>query len=53
MAEKLDISVIVYLDDIFVYIKDPKQGYVKAVWWVLEVFRKYSLYTKMKKYWFY
>ena len=31
LAEKLDIFVIVYLDDIFIYIKDPGQGYVEAV----------------------
>ena len=26
LAEKLDIFIIVYLDDIFIYIKDPGQG---------------------------
>ena len=28
LAEKLDIFVIVYLDDIFIYIKDPGQGHI-------------------------
>ena len=31
LAEKLDIFVIVYLDDIFIYTEDQDQGHVKAV----------------------
>ena len=31
LLEKLDIFVIVYLDDIFIYTEDPGQGHVKAV----------------------
>ena len=31
LAEKLNIFVIVYLDDIFIYIKDPGQGHVEVV----------------------
>ena len=31
LAEKLDVFVTVYLDDILVYTKDAGQGYVKAV----------------------
>ena len=31
LAEKLDIFVIIYLDDILINIKDPSQPYVKAV----------------------
>ena len=49
LAEKLDIFVIVYLDDIFIYTEDPSQGHVDAVRWVLEVLRKYRLYTNLKK----
>ena len=31
LAEKLDFFIIVYLDDILIYIKDLSQGHVKAV----------------------
>ena len=31
LAEKLDIFVIVYLDDILIYTEDLGQGHVKAV----------------------
>ena len=31
LAKKLDVSVIVYLDDILIYTKSNGQGYVEAV----------------------
>ena len=31
-AEKFDIFVIVYLNVIFIFTKDPGQAYVNAVW---------------------
>ena len=31
LAEKLDDFVIIYLDDILIYIEDPSQLHVKAV----------------------
>ena len=49
LAEKLDIFVIVYLDDIFIYTKDLGKAHVKAVQWVLEFLRKYGLYANLKK----
>ena len=49
LAEKLDIFIIVYLDDIFIYIEDPGQGHVKAVRWVLNVLRKHRLFANLKK----
>ena len=36
LAKKLDIVVIVYLDNILIYTKDPSQPHVVAVTWVLE-----------------
>lgn len=32
LAEKLDVFVIVYLDDIFIYTKSKKKKHVEAVW---------------------
>ncbi len=32
LAEKLDIFVVVYMDDILIYIEDPGQPHSEAVW---------------------
>ncbi len=48
-AEKLDIFVVVYLDDILIYTEDPRQPQVKAVRWLLEQLRKHGLYVNLKK----
>ena len=52
LAKKLDIFVIVYLDDILIYTKDPGQPHVEAVRWVLDKLRKHSLFANLKKCWF-
>ena len=52
LAEKLDIFVIVYEDDILIYIKDDGDSHVAVVQWVLEQLRKFSLYANLKKCWF-
>ena len=52
LAKKLNIFVIVYLDDIFIYTKDKGQDHVEAVWWVLNLLQKNSLFTNLKKCWF-
>ena len=52
LAEKLDIFVIVYPDDILVYTEDQGQGHVEAVWWVLDILRKNGLFANLKKCWF-
>ena len=49
LAKKLNIFVIVYLDDIFIYTKDPRQAYVNAIWWVLEELRKHGIFVNLKK----
>ena len=49
LAEKLNIFVIVYLDDILIYTEDPGKAHVEAVRWVLGVLRKYGLYANLKK----
>ncbi len=49
LAEKVDIFVVVYLDDILIFTKDPGQLHVEAVRWVLEQMRKHGLYANLKK----
>ena len=49
LAEKLDVFVIVYLDDILIYTEDVGQGHVEAVKWVLENLRKNGLFANLKK----
>ena len=49
LAKKLDIFVIVYLDDILIYTDDEGDGHVTAVWWILEQLRMFSLYANLKK----
>ena len=49
LVKKLDIFVIIYLDDILIYTKNPGQPHVEAVHWVLDQFRKNSLFTILKK----
>ena len=34
LAEKLDIFIVVYLDDILIYTKDSQQPHIKVVYWV-------------------
>lgn len=53
LAEKLDISMIVHLDDILISTDDTGPGHVKAVRSVFEQLRKHSLYINLKKCWFY
>ena len=52
LAKKLDVFVIVYLDDILIYNENKGEGHVKAVQWVLDLLRKNGLFANLKKYWF-
>ncbi len=49
LAEKLDLFVVLYLDDILIYTEDSGQPHIEAVWWVLEQLRKHSIYANLKK----
>ena len=53
LAEKLNIFIIISLDDIFIYTKDLEKGHVETVRWILGVFKKYNLYANLKKCRFY
>ena len=52
LAEKLNTFVIVYLDDILIYIENQGQGHVEAVRWILDLLRKNGLFANLKKCWF-
>ena len=52
LAKKLDVFVIVYLDDILIYTEDKSRGHVEAVQWVLDLLKKNSLFANLKKCWF-
>ncbi len=49
LAEKLDIFVIIKLDNIWIYTEDLGQPHIKVVQWVLEQPQKHSLYANLKK----
>ena len=49
LAEKLDVFMIIYLDNILIYIKDVGQAHVNAVCWVLNKLRNHSLFANFKK----
>ena len=53
MVEKLNVFVIVYLDVIFIYIKNKSEKHVQAIWWVLDQLQKHLLYANLKKCQFY
>ena len=49
LAEKLDIFVILYLNNILIYTKDSKRYYIEVVWRVLDLLRKNGLFANLKK----
>ena len=53
LANKLDVFVIVYLDDILIYIKDAGQAHVNAIHWVLNKLTKHGLFANLKRCYFY
>ena len=53
LAKKLDVFVIIYLNNILICIEDPSQVHVKVIWWVLKNFRKQGLFANIKKCQFY
>ena len=52
-AKKLDIFVIVYLDNIFIYTTDLGQPHINVLCGFLKNWGKNSLFANRKKCWFY
>ena len=48
LAEKLDVFVIVYLDNILIFTKDAGQGHVEAVQSVFGELQKHGLFANLK-----
>ena len=48
LAKKLNVFVLVYLDDILIYIEDESQSHVKAMQWVLNLLLKNGFFTNLK-----
>ena len=53
LTEKLNIFIIIYLDDILIYTENQGKGHVEIVRWILDLLRKNSLFVNLKKCRFY
>ena len=53
LTKKLDIFVIVYLDDILIYADNNEDSHVAAIQRILEQLRKFLLFANLKKCRFY
>ena len=53
LAKKLDVFIIVYLDNILIYIEDPGEAHIEAVCWIFKNLRKHGFFANLKKCWFY
>ena len=49
LAKMLDIFDIFYLNNIFIYIKNLGQNYIKVVKWVQDVLGRHKLFANLKK----
>ncbi len=36
LAKKLDIFIITYLNNIFIYTENKKKNHIEAIWWILD-----------------
>lgn len=49
LAKKLDIFMVVYIDDILIYTEDKRQDHVDSIKWVLRDLCRWGSYTNLKK----
>lgn len=47
---KLNIFVLMYLDDILIYTKDPDRTHMETVHWILDQRKKYKAFVNLKTY---
>ena len=52
LVKKLNIFIIMYLYDIFIYTENPRKSHMEAVWWVLNFLKKNGSFANLKKCWF-
>ena len=50
LAKKLNIFVIIYLNNIYIYTKKIRKTYVNAICYILNTLRKYNLFANLKKF---
>ena len=48
LTKKIDLFIIVYLDNNLFYTKDPVQTHVDAIWYVFKELQKYKLFINLK-----
>lgn len=53
LSEKLDIFLIVYLNNIFIYNENLRKIYVNTIYWVLDELQKHGFFANLKKNRFY
>ena len=53
LAKKLDIFIIVYLNNILIYTKNLGQSHIEDIYWVLNQLQKHFFFVNLKKYRFY
>ena len=48
LAKKLNIFVIIYLNNILIYTDNDKDSHIAAIWWIVKQMKKFTLYTNLK-----
>lgn len=49
LANELNVFVIVYLDDILIYMGNLKQAWVNTIYWILDILKKYDFFYKFQE----
>ena len=49
LSKKLNIFIIIYLNNILIYTQKSGQAHINGVWWVLKKLRNHGLFATLKK----